>query len=1033
MSIIKNYPASDQRYGSDTSVTIMTMKKDTALTSPPLPNKKPDGTSFTHPLVGYTAKLYLEVNNYMFQLGFYSRAGETVIIRAELDAAATGFIYGIYAQSANARYIWAENGYLKWYEGGTVVYQKAIDGKVHNFGYEGFVDNGTLKCKPYYDKIDVSQDGYSGSGSTISDTFAKAILLHKGSDSYAFFAAGKTWAIRIYEVMASSYPSASDTTQRVFHYYAALDNASTPVPALMETMYDVAGQVGQAATAPQGVTNHKVVGNFTGQGYGVQLHDLKWMTGSGFRDAMAIVCQDDAIHATSDADSPDTLTNGTANHDMAFRMADGDGSTVGTTKVVLPSGFNVSRQGGTYEIHGYELGELIYGRRPNWPIWADNLRVGKYVRNFAQSSSRDYRFVVNFMKNHCGKIFTGVNSSGNYSDIGDYNPDNKNETELIYRFEDVNNDINHIHEPSLAISGGTPIVEYHNRVACFCTAGTVLFDKPAASSCVFKYTTDINDCNISAYAGNLIPWSLTSTELNTQGCFWKVNGIGIIVHRANDRDVVYFEGKTYSGSYALLCADSVQADMTKFFDAPYVFDTFSFDKQAQEQMYYDFTWDGITASLPLQTRLRLLHHTDDFDDTIDVTRVMKPLSLSVDGRRDTNKSGNAEQSNKDRLVVGEEGGLSVVSGNSYAINVVCRDGMGMDDWRSQALWIASSPSAGSSTNYGKTLGLQFALYRSGNQTFLNLANNNVIAFVEVTDINSSTGNYNGKYFGFTQPFTLDRSVHTSAGRHITNPSEGLNEWFMSENKMYPNDTTYRTGTDTYSDSTKYYDIWRACMFRWQELMCDSSTTIEPTGQITAHIRLFQKNSTYKAPCAWDIHNYNQSWDDLSNQGNGYNSGLPYVGFNGANHRLYFADTERVLPYSVSDGKVTIVDCWFSYWWLNSNEWDMMPASSPLPAMTITLRKKSCQEPYHAETPTIDGTPIGTFTIAQDGGSTRTDSTSISHYTASVTSRGEYPNFIYLPDDSRGVGLNGFYHLVIKVDSANYEEGAMYTVAFGTPS
>jgi len=299
----------------------------------------------------------------------------------------------------------------------------------------------------------------------------------------------------------------------------------------------------------------------------------------------------------------------------------------------------------------------------------------------------------------------------------------------------------------------------------------------------------------------------------------------------------------------------------------------------------------------------------------------------------------------------------------------------------------------------------------------------LFAFAEVTEIGSD-GNFNGKYFGFTKPFTTKWSEHS-----WTNPTTQSSPWWGDRNTASPSSIT----------ENQSYNKWRACFFRWQELMCDSNPSAAPSGYVTSHVRMFPNwasgGHSEKAPCAWDICHTNKYWDNLSNT-NGYNTGSPFVTF--GNYRLFFVDTPRVMPYEVSSGQVLIVDCWFSLWYQTTTQqgtiWAQDKSSRTLPAMKIVLRKKSCQEPYHSTSPTIDGTIIPrsgsitdyTFAFNADSGSDQTDD-SVTHYSAKRTTKTAYQGFTVLPSGLGGDNMDGFYNLQIKIDSASFEAGAMYTI------
>lgn len=348
MSIIKN---DDSIY--HTNVTIMRLPKDVALSSPPLPTG--------HPLAGtYIVKKAIEINNTFYQMYWYSAGGETVRIKCELNENAEGVIYG----HTNRRIIKVIDGtgnWIRWMNGDTVEAQVAWDNKIHVIGYQGSEEdwlNGGY-CTPYYDgqliAPSVHNTSYQMSYNPNLGALTNTITPISSSD---------TWAMRIYEAIAYSYYFSSYTykVRYTYHVYAA-QAVNGSLPCLIETRCKLQGSFRKM---PASGEVHNVAINFGADedGYGLQLDDVSFITGNKYHDLIACIADDGGIDTVSGwtedtAEQPYKISN----KDFAFYLP--------TIPVKNETGTRTTRP-------GYIEGELIKGRKPQWDMWNDSIKFGKY-------------------------------------------------------------------------------------------------------------------------------------------------------------------------------------------------------------------------------------------------------------------------------------------------------------------------------------------------------------------------------------------------------------------------------------------------------------------------------------------------------------------------------------------------------------------------------------------------------------------------------------------------------------------------------
>lgn len=106
-------------------------------------------------------------------------------------------------------------------------------------------------------------------------------------------------------------------------------------------------------------------------GYGISIEDLRQVVSTPHKDLVAIYTQDGGT-TIGTALEPEvavaTINNQEVRQEMAFRW-------IGRS---LPEGYTLQPHPTYGTTQGID-GELLYGRRPVWNMWADNVNMGRYI------------------------------------------------------------------------------------------------------------------------------------------------------------------------------------------------------------------------------------------------------------------------------------------------------------------------------------------------------------------------------------------------------------------------------------------------------------------------------------------------------------------------------------------------------------------------------------------------------------------------------------------------------------------------------
>lgn len=528
-------PILKKTLNADTARKIIRMQKNVAI----------PGYDYCYP------KLYLQLNNmYIGNLVtvqdtalWTHRPGDTVLIKADING------YGpIYGSLTSGFYIATDTGDsgrdLIWVVGGNEVARvPSVTDESHIIGWVGVTEGGVNKCQPYFDGAVVS----GSSAYTFSET--SVVLLggaYSGSSGgqYCIANDGGAWAIRIYEVVADMKSTGA------WHLYACeySDGHSAARYGMFEaenrknTSYRFREAI--AGGAVSGATPSSSVGNFPTEGYGVQLFDLKSITGSKYNDLLAIMADDGGIDTLTGWDSttaatPYYLTRNSDSAQLPFAFWLGSASQSGRRPI--PSGYSYPSSGNN------EIGLLQMGRRPKWTIWQDNIDWGFYVFEDASITPRRYYLQFNLFK----RISTTYGDTYHTVDI----------PAKLENFENYDSTDVEQHAPKITYSSTDLQCHVHNGALAKCLEGDLFVgynQRWKDNFCIYRLNNTVGG-SATWRVGNLLPWNFTDTELDNYGYSVRAAKFSI-KYRVGGLD--YFTDEIHDTNYARLCKNTLTSNPT---------------------------------------------------------------------------------------------------------------------------------------------------------------------------------------------------------------------------------------------------------------------------------------------------------------------------------------------------------------------------------------------------------------------------------------------------------------------------------------
>lgn len=544
----------------------------------------PKGVAVTVGNGSYIFKKYVQANNVYFDAPWYLAAGETVYIKAEIEQNAEGYLYGHNKSASSGHSIRKNGSNIEWLNGDAVVASTPWSAGVHIYGFAGEM-SGTIGCKPSYDGEILADTIISGGGKAENARIGgllEGTMSSTTDHEYCIHSTG-TWAIRIYEVYAYSYSQYTSQPKypRVYHCYAATSTDGSAIY-LVDTRYALSKASPVNGSAVAGVTRSYSVADFDGEGYGIQLSDLREMTGSSYTQLLAILTEDDPLKTLPNASDPFVINN----RNFAFKLKN------------VPAGATGSLAS--------EDGDLIKGRRPKWYIWNDAIKFGLYV----SGTPKKMRF--NIFRDNCGDDISSATHKSRYGS-----------TDLVGVFEGYDTSANH--EPYINIVDGDLTAHIHNGAFVRCSGLEVLAGKPG-----YEYTKVINGGtqtakdtikdqeaiymlntnaggSIKYCPGNLIPWNYTRTQCE-QWLGWLALGCKLKVNLAVGSSEEEYLASEHTVGAPYLNADTTDTSIKNQYRSTGFTDSLDVTKNKW------YLLDHFVAdSLPMKASLTLIGDTGEID------------------------------------------------------------------------------------------------------------------------------------------------------------------------------------------------------------------------------------------------------------------------------------------------------------------------------------------------------------------------------------------------------------------------------------
>jgi len=701
--------------------------------------------------VTYKAKQYARISNGYFAMKHSGNTSETswryqygsssndsVLIKCEIPSTVTNaYFYGFYTNENAQMWIGKVGTKIKWAMGRTereMDYQSGVH--VYGFDSAGYA---------VYDGARIGnsmrESGYSASRDDI------VIGARRNGDEFEYA------TVDIYEVVLLAYRKSTMASRDEAHLYAASGDGTNPV--LFETRKDSTIYGVKSFTAASGGSG-SVGGDVT---YGVQLHDLKYMTKSGYHDLVALMCEDWEQQASADADPAYTLTGpNSATFKSAFLLKGANpNASTGSVSMPVPSGWiHEGETGGVTPpsrpmTEGY-IGELIAGRTPKWKLWVDGVNLGKRVKDVGGT----YQFLYNIFMPPNGKQMPCLELFEGYSDAASVN-----------------------WPPVLQIPNSSITAEFHNSLMCQCTESQLITETIASGQTlntnahyrVFNFANSNEVASIKFRLGNLPCWNMTPAEIYAL----EPQGVNLIFGMACTVEHLIYGGSGYSvvamaykqteqdkGSLSSdiskqlmpLSSSSDTATVNMFKKGLTADGTGEADYgiyitgELETLLYRELVQGNVTARARLsairdsQTYGKTISGDTEFpttDGLVFADHILGYVSASITGKIDTKIDGSASSSSSDKY-------RSLLMCNSVTYNNVDYTVYPVATGLSSGVTLSSriankSYESGGSSYTGDFFAFNFSLLNGSNVLATNTTGfNRLIAVIEVTYKNSSTYN-----------------------------------------------------------------------------------------------------------------------------------------------------------------------------------------------------------------------------------------------------------------------------------------------------
>ena len=533
MSIVKN----TRNY--DTAVTIRRFPKNTNILS--------WISGAGQYVTAIYPKYYLQLNNsalgdstgtgYMPRIWTF-QAGDSFIIRAEISSDAYGPFWGGVSTNNGNISIGKSDNTILWYLNGDAIASVPYESGIHDYGFIGFEVSGTKYSQPYYDGAVVSDS----SPENFSDEFPITLIggfFTPNEDPECIH--GSDYGIRVYDAIA-------ETSEGSWHLYP-YNEVDSPLTGggMFETLNNNGGDRCKRTYhgTSEGGTSSVSVGEFPTDvnGVGIQLFDLKHITGSGYNDLLALIAEDGGVDTQAGwngttASTPYNLTRTVDSAQLPFAFWLGGSGQSGA--LPIPDGY--TRPSGSREI-----GLLQTGRKPKWSIWNDVIDFGFYVYEDASIVPRRYYLHFNCLK----RISTTYGDTYHTVDIG----------AQLERFENYNTAVSAQHPPKITYSDTNLICYVHNGALTKCLDGDIFAgysERWKDNLCVYKLNNTVGG-SANWRVGNLLPWNFTDTELDNYG--YSVRAVKFSI-KYSGGNLDYFSDEIHDTDYARLCKNTLTSNPT---------------------------------------------------------------------------------------------------------------------------------------------------------------------------------------------------------------------------------------------------------------------------------------------------------------------------------------------------------------------------------------------------------------------------------------------------------------------------------------
>lgn len=347
MSRVKN------TFGVDTAVTIRRFPKQINI-------KDYIDDSYT----SIIAKYYLELSN--CALGSYSSqqptlfslgSGDSIFVKVDYSTGA-GPLFGWGISESSNMYVYNTDDEIRWIVNGNVVASVPMTAGIHIIGWKGVIENNVKKSQPYFDGDVVA--GSSPQSFPQTTILIGGIYAGQGVVPWCY-----SGGLKIYEVKA-------DTAEDTFHLFPCTAvTGGTTYNTMFETESRTTSRVKRTINGEGSGTTSCSEFPDDVEGIGIQLFDIKHITGSQFIDLIAMLSEDNGLDTecgwTEEGDNIDqamsaaTLTKGSTVYRWAYSLENG----------LFPTDWTYAGGG--------SAGYLRRGRKGKWSIWNDIIDFGFYV------------------------------------------------------------------------------------------------------------------------------------------------------------------------------------------------------------------------------------------------------------------------------------------------------------------------------------------------------------------------------------------------------------------------------------------------------------------------------------------------------------------------------------------------------------------------------------------------------------------------------------------------------------------------------